>query len=90
MVLSAFTKDSLPTGFVTPLPPRNEAMITIRHYFENFFVMYPFFEESSFYASIDAVYRAEESKGFIASPFDEFSVRLVLAIAHARPNATAR
>lgn len=83
MVLSACTKDSLPTGFVTPLPPRNEAMITIRHYFENFFVMYPFFEESSFYASIDAVYRAEESKGFVASPFDEFSVRLVLAIAHA-------
>ncbi|KAI5199484.1 hypothetical protein AUEXF2481DRAFT_142262 [Aureobasidium subglaciale EXF-2481] len=83
MVLSACTKDSLPPGFVTPLPPRNEAMITIRHYFENFFVMYPFFEESSFYASIDAVYNSENLRNFTASPFDHFSVRLVLAIAHA-------
>jgi hypothetical protein len=82
MVLSACTKDSLPPGFVTPLPPRNEAMITIRHYFENFFVMYPFFEESSFYASIDAVYNSETSRNPTASPFDHFSVRLVLAIAH--------
>ncbi|KAG9803757.1 hypothetical protein KCU77_g23084, partial [Aureobasidium melanogenum] len=82
MVLSACTKDSLPTGFVTPLPPRNEAIITIRHYFENFFVMYPFFEESSFYASLDAVYSSESSRVSTASPFDHFSVRLVLAIAH--------
>lgn len=82
MVLSACTKDSLPTGFVTPLPPRNEAIITIRHYFENFFVMYPFFEESSFYASLDAVYNSESSRVSTASPFDHFSVRLVLAIAH--------
>lgn len=57
-------------------------MITIRHYFENFFVMYPFFEEASIYASIDAVYSSDNTK-ILASPFDHFSVRLVLAIAHA-------
>lgn len=58
-------------------------MVTIKHYFENFFVMYPFFEEASFYASIEAVYSSETSKNLVASPFDEFCVRLVLAIAHA-------
>jgi hypothetical protein len=83
MILSACTKDNLPSGFLTPLPPRNEAMITVRHYFENFFVMYPFFEESSFYASIDAVYAQDNSASLVASPFDHFSIRLVLAIAHA-------
>ena len=83
LILSACAKDPLPPGFVTPLPARHAALTTIRHYFENFFVMYPLFEEASFYASIDAVYSSDSDKSSLASPFDHFSVRMVLAIAHA-------
>lgn len=63
-----------------PLPPRHEVTHLVQHYFDNFFALYPIFQESSFFASLDAVYN---TRGAVASPFDHFSVRMVLGIAHA-------
>lgn len=81
LILAACSKDPLPTNLMSvPLPPRHSATIIIQHYFDNFFILYPLFQESSFFASLDAVYNAG---GALATAFDHFCVRMVLAIAHA-------
>lgn len=80
LILSACNKDPLPEVVNQPLPPRHEATYTVQHYFDNFFVLYPFFQEASFFASLDAVY---SSHGAVSTPFDYFLVRMVLGIAHA-------
>ncbi|KAJ5303319.1 hypothetical protein N7476_010118 [Penicillium atrosanguineum] len=49
-------------------------------YFDNVFVQLPFFVETSFWTSVDAVY---QSGGRFAKPFDHWMLRMVLAIASA-------
>ncbi|KAF2838826.1 hypothetical protein M501DRAFT_836698 [Patellaria atrata CBS 101060] len=78
LILSACSKEPLPTGMTKVLPPRYAATPLIQHYLNTAFAILPFFEESSFYASVDAVYSSDPSK---ASPFDHWCVRMVLAIA---------
>lgn len=80
LILSACNKDPLPQAILQPLPPRHEATHLVQHYFDNFFALYPFFQETSFFASLDALY---ETRGSVAAPFDHFIVRMVLAISHA-------
>ncbi|CAI7598354.1 unnamed protein product [Penicillium bialowiezense] len=64
----------------TSLPARHEAAPLLQHYFDNVFVQLPFFVETSFWTSVDAVY---QSGGRFAKPFDHWMLRMVLAIASA-------
>lgn len=80
LILASCNKDPLPQVILQPLPPRHEATNIIQHYYDNFFALYPFFQETSFFGSLDAVY---DARGAVASPFDHFVVRMVLGIAHA-------
>lgn len=78
LILSASSKESLPTGMTKVLPPRYAATPLIQHYLNNIFILLPIFEEASFYASVDAVYHSDPEK---ASAFDHWTVRMVLALA---------
>lgn len=78
LILSACTKDPLPSGTTKELPPRYVATALIQHYLKGMFVLLPVFEEASFYASVDNVYARDMRK---AEPFDHWTVRMVLAIA---------
>lgn len=78
LLLSACTKEPLPSGLIKQLPPRYAATPLIQHYVNNVFVLLPIFEEASLYASVDAVYSQDSRK---AQPFDHWIVRLVLALA---------
>lgn len=62
------------------LPARFEAAPLFQHYFDNIFTQLPFFVETSFWTSVDAVY---QSGGRFAKPFDHWILRMVLAIAAA-------
>ncbi|KAJ6171125.1 hypothetical protein N7470_000192 [Penicillium chermesinum] len=62
------------------LPARHEATPLLQYYFENVFVQLPFFVETNFWTSVDAVY---QSQGRFAKPFDHWILRMVLAIASA-------
>lgn len=77
LILSACTKEKLPSGLTKELPPRYSATPLIQHYLNNVFVVLPVFEETSFYASVDAVYHPESRK---PSAFDYWTVRMVLAL----------
>lgn len=59
------------------LPPRFAATPLIQHYLNNIFTLLPIFEEAALYSSVDAMYQ----QGDIATPWDRWSVRMVLAIA---------
>ncbi|KAF2263314.1 hypothetical protein CC78DRAFT_283681 [Lojkania enalia] len=76
LILSASSKEALPTGLTKALPPRFAATPLIQHYLDNIFTLLPIFEEASLYASVDAVYHPDEA----ASAFDHWTVRMVLAI----------
>ncbi|OCL05972.1 hypothetical protein AOQ84DRAFT_297858 [Glonium stellatum] len=78
LILSASSKEPLPSGMTKVLPPRYAATPLIQHYLNNIFILLPIFEEASFYASVDAVYHLDPAK---ASAFDYWTVRMVLALA---------
>lgn len=62
------------------LPKKFEAIPLVQHYLNTIGLLLPFFEETSFYASMDNVYQVEMMR---ASPFDHFLVRMVLSISSA-------
>jgi len=78
LILSACTKDELPSDTAQALPPRYLAMVLTQHYFNSVFVLLPMFDEASFYASLENVYLKDFRK---ADPLDHWMVRMVLAIA---------
>lgn len=80
LILSACSKDRLPSDMRIPLPPRQRANDMIQYYLDNVFTVLPFFEETSLYYSIDAVYRAEQDASIPVNEFDIWSVRMILAI----------
>ncbi|KAJ5136305.1 hypothetical protein N7448_004859 [Penicillium atrosanguineum] len=71
---------SVATRTPKALPARHEATPLLQIYFDNVFVQLPFFVETSFWTSVDAVY---QSGGRFAKPFDHWMLRMVLAIASA-------
>lgn len=80
LLLSVALADACPPSSPYPLPPRHEATPLLQYYFDNVFVQLPFFVETSFWTSVDAVY---QSGGRFAKPFDHWMLRMVLAIASA-------
>lgn len=80
LLLSVATVGHPPPRIPNPLPARYEATPLLQYYFDNVFVQLPFFVETSFWTSVDAVY---QSGGRFAKPFDHWTVRMVLAIASA-------
>ncbi|KAF1817404.1 hypothetical protein P152DRAFT_469844 [Eremomyces bilateralis CBS 781.70] len=80
LILSAAAQETLPSGMTKALPQKFEAVPLVQHYLNTLGLVLPFFEETSFYASMDNVYQPEATR---ASPFDRFLVRMVLAIASA-------
>ncbi|KAJ6162999.1 hypothetical protein N7497_002978 [Penicillium chrysogenum] len=80
LLLSVALADSSPPPSPYSLPARHEATPLLQHYFDNVFVQLPFFVETSFWTSVDAVY---QSGGRFAKPFDHWMLRMVLAIASA-------
>lgn len=77
LIQSASTKEPLPTGLTKALPPKYAATPLIQHYLNNIFSLLPIFEEASLYSSVDAIYQQADN----ATPWDRWSVRMVLAIA---------
>lgn len=80
LILAASQREGLPAGMRKELPPRYAAMSLIQHYLNHMQLILPVLDEASFYASVDNVYNPDTRK---ASPFDHWTVRLVLAIAAA-------
>ncbi|KAJ5700405.1 hypothetical protein N7536_003418 [Penicillium majusculum] len=80
LLLSVALADARPPSSPYPLPARHEATPLLQYYFDNVFVQLPFFVETSFWTSVDAVY---QSGGRFAKPFDHWMLRMVLAIASA-------
>jgi hypothetical protein len=80
LLLSVTTVGYPPSPTPNSLPARHEATPLLQHYFDNIFVQLPFFVETSFWTSVDAVY---QSQGRFAKPFDHWMLRMVLAIASA-------
>jgi hypothetical protein len=65
------------------LPSRREATDLSRFYFDNIYIQLPFFLETSFWTSVEAVY---QDNGRFAKPFDHWIVRIVLATSLASPS----
>lgn len=80
LLLSVATVGYPPPLSPNSLPARHEATPLLQHYFENVFVQCPFFVETNFWTSVDAVY---QSQGRFAKPFDQWMLHMVLAIASA-------
>lgn len=80
LLLSVALSDACPPSSPYPLPARHEATPLLQYYFDNVFVQLPFFVETSFWTSVDAVY---QSGGRFAKPFDHWMLRMVLAISSA-------
>ncbi|KAK8181515.1 fungal-specific transcription factor domain-containing protein, partial [Phyllosticta paracitricarpa] len=77
LILSASSKEELPAGMTKPLPPRYAVSPLIQHYLDTIHVTLPFFEETTFYRSVDAVFNADQRK---ATSWDHWTLRMVLAI----------
>lgn len=80
LLLSVATVGYPPPSSPNSLPPRHEATPLLQFYFDNVFAQLPFFVETNFWTSVDAVY---QSQGRFAKPFDHWMLRMVLAIASA-------
>lgn len=80
LLLSVATVGDPPPLAPNSLPARHEATPLLQYYFDNVFVQLPFFVETSFWTSVDAVYQWE---GRFAKPFDHWMLRMVLAVASA-------
>ncbi|GME62007.1 Zn 2cys6 cluster transcripitional activator [Neofusicoccum parvum] len=77
LILSASSKEPLPSGMAKSLPARYAINPLIQHYLNTMFVLLPILDETSFYGSVDAVYQSDPRK---TSPFDFWTLRMVLAI----------
>ncbi|KAI9814437.1 MAG: hypothetical protein M1827_003293 [Pycnora praestabilis] len=78
LIMSASSKRSIDLLLAKAFPTHSAAIPLIQHYLNHILVFYPFFSETAFFASVDAIYRRT---GSTASDFDKWAVNLVLAIA---------
>lgn len=77
LIMAAAAREPMPSRIARGLPERSEAQTLVRYYFDNIFLFLPFFEETSFYASLDAVYRPV---GHVGTNVDHWLVLMVLSI----------
>ncbi|KAJ9658964.1 hypothetical protein H2198_003393 [Neophaeococcomyces mojaviensis] len=75
-------KQVLPVFDDESLPPRQSISHLVNYYFENIYVMLPFFSETEYMSSLSKVYADSQAQSLV-SPCDLWSVRLVLAISSA-------
>ncbi|KAL4875827.1 fungal-specific transcription factor domain-containing protein [Aspergillus karnatakaensis] len=80
LLLSFSLGEQIPRFSPQPLPSRSEITPLAQHYFDTFYVQLPFFQETSFWATVDTVY---QNGARFAKPFDNWFLRMVLATAHA-------
>lgn len=81
LLLTVATAEPLPLNRPTiNLPPHSQAVRLVQYYFDNIYMLLPFFIETKFWTSVDAIYQDD---GRFATDFDRWSVRMVLAIASA-------
>ncbi|PYH86065.1 hypothetical protein BO82DRAFT_273167 [Aspergillus uvarum CBS 121591] len=80
LLLSLSLADPLPKQSLRPLPPRHEITHLLQHYFDTLYIQLPFFAETSFWTSVDAMY---QSGGRFAKPFDQWMLYTVLATSSA-------
>jgi Fungal specific transcription factor domain len=80
LLLTLSTVKPLPQATHQSLPSRQEATRLIQYYFDNILIQLPFFTETAFWTSVEAVY---QGGGRFAKPIDQWMVHMVLAIASA-------
>lgn len=76
----AVSKPLQNAGVNRGLPARPVSSTLIQHYFDNIYVLAPFFIQTNFWASFDAIY---QEGGRFAKSFDYWIVHMVLAISQA-------
>ncbi|KAL3464782.1 fungal-specific transcription factor domain-containing protein [Aspergillus heterothallicus] len=86
LLLSVSLGEQIPRSSPQPLPSRSEITPLAQHYFDTFFTQSPFFFETTFWASVDSVY---QNGAHFARPFDNWILRMVLAIAYASMSNTS-
>ncbi|EWC48962.1 hypothetical protein DRE_00267 [Drechslerella stenobrocha 248] len=74
---ASLQQDIVPSITSCPLPDRDTALRLIQHYLDTIFSHYPFFDETSLFMSVHAVFRDETT----ASSRDLYICYMVLAIA---------
>ncbi|KAK6358952.1 hypothetical protein TWF696_000124 [Orbilia brochopaga] len=74
---ASLQQDIVPSIAPCPLPDRDTALRLIQHYLDSIFSHYPFFDETSLFMSVHAVFRDEAT----ASARDLYICYMVLAIA---------
>ncbi|EDN03997.1 predicted protein [Histoplasma mississippiense (nom. inval.)] len=80
LVAVAVSKPLQNAGVNRGLPARPVSSTLIQHYFDNIYVLAPFFIQTNFWASFDAIY---QEGGRFAKSFDYWIVHMVLAISQA-------
>ena len=78
LILTSAAVEDMPRYSTNALPPRYLATPLIQRYLDKVFLLVPCLSETALFASVSAVY---QDSGRHASPFDHWTVRLVLAIA---------
>jgi len=78
LILTSAAVEDMPQFSANALPPRYSATPLIQRYLDKVFLLVPCLSETALFASVSAVY---QDSGRHASPFDHWTVRLVLAIA---------
>ncbi|EER42368.1 fungal specific transcription factor [Histoplasma capsulatum H143] len=76
----AVSKPLQNAGVNRGLPARPVSSTLIQHYFDNIYVLAPFFIQTNFWTSFDAIY---QEGGRFAKSFDYWIVHMVLAISQA-------
>ncbi len=78
LVLTSAAVEDMPEFSTNALPPRYLATPLIQRYLDKVFLLVPCLSETALFASVSAVYL---DAGRRATPFDHWTVRMVLAIA---------
>jgi hypothetical protein len=83
LLLTAVTKEELPSPESRGLPPRYAIAPMINSYLDNIYVLLPFFSETDLMGSLSRVYNESAGVPSTVTPLDVWHIRLVLAIAYA-------
>lgn len=77
LVLIPSTLEEIPSSLARPLPDQHMTRVKIQQYLQSIFVLLPFFEETSLWASVNALQHGQ------GRDWDHWAVYMVLAITSA-------